>query len=170
MPQFTNKEIISSIQNDDEQVLLYLSKKYFESSRRAIRRAGFPDSSTPEIFSSTLVKTCREIQHNRLTGNVDFEQFYYNVLNEEISLLKEAGIGEINMPVDKDVKVSAHCFSVLDDAARKIIAARFVEKLSFEQIASRFNFSNPVIAQFEFNKAYRQFETIVRARFNKSLS
>ena len=63
-------------------------------------------------------------------------------------------------------EIVASCFSILDESARKILSARYVEKLSFEQIAVRLEYSNPIIAQFEFNKAFNQFENISRARLN----
>jgi ribosome-binding protein aMBF1 (putative translation factor) len=170
MPRFSNKEIITSIQNGDEEILLYLAKEYFESSRSTIRRAGLSDDSTPEIFSTSLVKTCREIQQNLLSPNVEFEPFYNNVLREQIDFRRQEKKEGQNPAIDINVELVSQCFSILDDFSKKIITARYVEKLTFEKIASRFNFSNPVIAQFELNKAYRQFENIVRARFNKSLS
>ena len=73
---------------------------------------------------------------------------------------------ELNTSEEKEIIRS--CFSILDETSRKILAARYSEKLSFEQIAARMDFSNPVIAQFEFNKAFSQFEKISRARLNSN--
>ena len=58
------------------------------------------------------------------------------------------------------------CVAIQDDDTRKLLFARYAERLSFEQIAVRFAYSNPVIAQFEINKAMNRLEDIVRIQLN----
>ncbi len=45
-----------------------------------------------------------------------------------------------------------------------LLTARYAENLNFEQLASRFQFSNPVIAQTEVEKAGSLMERILSAR------
>jgi len=53
---------------------------------------------------------------------------------------------------------------------RNLITARYAERLSFEKIAQRFDYSNPVIAQHELKKAMSQLEGIVKLRLNITLN
>jgi hypothetical protein len=164
MASYSNKEIIDLLQNGNEEVLFYLSKKLFPPSRKLIRRIGFSDTQTPFIFSKVLIETCREIQQKNVSKNVDFVSYFYNSLSEFSQRLKKERSGMSESDNSENREIVSSCFSILDDSHRIILAARLVEKLTFEQIASRFNLSNPVIAQFEFNRAFSQLEKITRAR------
>jgi hypothetical protein len=166
MKRYSNQDLITAVLNGEEDVLFYLSKKYFHASRRWLLRNGCPDADTPIVFSKVLVNVCREIQHNKLSPNVDFEIFFNNSLREYFKKYKTHNHDEPHF-IQSDYKnIISSCFSILDDTSRKILAARYAEKLTFEQIAARFEFSNPVIAQFECDKAFSQFEKISRARLN----
>jgi hypothetical protein len=166
MPHLNNKHLIASIQNGEEDVLFYLSDKYFQSARRWLRRNGCRDSDTPSLFSNILVKIYREIQENKISPHVDFESFFFNSLQGYALELKPKSENNFGISQDNNKDIIESCYSILDETSRKILSERFVEKLSFEQIAARHNFSNPVIAQFEFDKAFFQFERITRARLN----
>ena len=154
MVSFTNQEVIHSIQNGEERILFYLTKKYFNSSRRWLRRSGCRDSETPAIFGRVMVNVFGEIQRNNISPNVDFEQFFFNSLREYLKNVIAENQEDRNLIISEEKEIIRLCFSILDESSRKILAARYSEKLSFEQIAARMNFSNPVIAQFEFNKAF----------------
>lgn len=164
MARLTNQQIITSLQNGDETILFYLSKRYYESARKLLRSNGCRDKDTPGIFSRILVNVCREVQRNKISPNVDFELFLFNSLQEHWSEIKTNGSDSLYLPGEKEIIAS--CFTILDDQSRKILSARYCENLTYEQIATRFDYSNPVIAQFEFNKAFLLFENIVRARLN----
>lgn len=166
MTSFTNQEVIQSIKNGEEDILFYLTKKYFNSAGRWLRRSGCRDSETPAIFGRVMVNVFGEIQRNNISSNVDFEQFFTNSLREYFKILKTENPDERELNTSEEKEIIRSCFSILDESSRKILAARYSEKLSFEQIAARMDFSNPVIAQFEFNKAFSQFEKISRARLN----
>lgn len=165
MPRLSNQEIITSLQNGDEQVLFYLSKKYYQSARKWLRRQGCRDVDTPAIFSSILVKVCREIQRNNLSKNVDFEIFLFNSIRDHLNFMK-ADRNNHRSLLPEEMEIISSCFGILDEISRKILATRYCENLSFEQIAVRMDYSNPVIAHFEFNKAFASYENIVRARLN----
>jgi DNA-directed RNA polymerase specialized sigma24 family protein len=169
MSSYSNQQIITSIKNGQDEVLFYLAKKYFQSGRRWLRRNGFRDADTPSVFSKILLKIYREIQQSNLSTDIDFEPFFFNSLRQYSSQFKPEKNKDI-VPIpsmsDNEKEIIGSCYSILDESFRKILAARYVEKLSFEAIAVRHNFSNPVIAQFEFNKAFNQFEKIARARLN----
>lgn len=69
---------------------------------------------------------------------------------------------------DQQRDIVAGCVNLMEVDNRRLLAARYAENLSYEQIAVRFEYSNPVIAQFEVNKAMNQLEGIARARLNIS--
>jgi DNA-directed RNA polymerase specialized sigma24 family protein len=170
----TNQELITSLQNGQEETLFYLNRKYFQSARRWLRRKGMPDSSTPEIFAKVLVRIYRVIQHRRITPSVDFETFLFNTMND---FLENSGEnfrkrkGEKNSEShDRDKLIVASCYSILDENFRNLLSARYVSKLTFEEIAARFEYGNPVIAQFEVEKALSQFRMIAIARLNPTLN
>ena len=163
MARYSNQEIITSIQNGEEDVLFYLTGKYFQSSRRWLRRRGIQDSKTPSVFSIVLLKVYREIQKSDFSKNNDVEILFFNSLKEELnqSLANEK---EKTQKPEEEIEIIARCFHILSDESKKILSERYVENLSFEHIASKENFSNPVIAEFEFTKAYSQFENIIKSR------
>ncbi len=164
MSRLSNQQIITSIQNGDETVLFYLSKRYFEAARKLLRRRGYRNKDTPKVFGKILIDVCREIQRNKISPNVDFEHFLFNSIRDHLTDT-DAVKAEANfLPGEKEIIIS--CFSIVDEQSRKILTARYCENLSFELIAARLEFSNPVIAHFEFNKAFAVFENIVRARLN----
>ncbi|HNP49288.1 MAG TPA: hypothetical protein PKK99_03550 [Bacteroidia bacterium] len=172
MASYSNEEIIQSILNGQEDVLFYLNKKYFESARRWLRRKGAADSQTPQLFSQVLIRVYREIQRSKISPNIPFEPYFFNALKEQLKEEKRFRKENRNIPgpvySDQQRNIAAECFGIMDEDHRKLLAARFAEKLSYEQIAVRFDFSNPVIAQFEVNKALNQLEGITRARLNIS--
>lgn len=168
-----NEELISSIRNGNEETLFKLSKKYFQSSRRWLRRNGISDSATPAIFAQVLVKVFRDIQQNKLSSHVDLDKYIFNVLNEHLNKEKESRKFQrkngIQPSTDIERDAVSSCFSILDNQSKKLLSSRYTEKLSFEEIASRFEFSNPVIAEFEVHKALNQFRQIAHARLNTGL-
>ena len=172
MAKYSNEEIISAIINGQEDVLFYLNRKYFETARRWLRRKGIQDSKTPEMFSSVLVRVYREIQQSRISANMPFEPYLFNALKEHLReekiLRKEIKLLLNPAYTDHQKEIVSDCVSIMDTDSRRLLAARYAEKLSYEQIAARYEYSNPVIAQFEVNKAMTQLEGIARARLNIS--
>jgi hypothetical protein len=170
MSSYTNPEIISDIQNGKEEVLFYVSRKFFQPARRWLRRKGVPDDKTPEIFVTVLLQLFRDIQQQHLSIHVDFESYLFNSLEEFFKQEKAKGRKQrfILGPVysDKQKDAVSLCVEIQDDNSRKLLYSRYAEKLSFEQIAVRFDYSNPVIAQFEVNKALNRLEGMVRLRLN----
>lgn len=170
MSKYSNPEIITDIQNGKEEVLFYVSKKFFQPSRRWLRRKGVPDDKTPEIFVSVLLQLFREIQQQHLSIHVEFESYLQNSLEEYLKQEKTKSKKQryILEPIYSDQQKMAvsKCVEIQDDDIRKLLFSRYAEKLSFEQIAVRFDFSNPVIAQFEVNKAMNRLEDMVRLRLN----
>jgi hypothetical protein len=164
MPRLSNQQIFTSIQNGDETVLFYLSKRYFEAGRKLLRRKGCKEKDTPAIFGKILVNVYREIQRNNISSNVDFETFLFNSIREYLNDIKSGPEKSEFLPGEREIIAS--CFAILDEPSRKILSARYGENLAFELIAARLELSNPVIAHFEFNKAFTLFENIVRARLN----
>jgi len=122
-----------------------------------------------------LVKIYTQVQRQKLSPNIDFESFFFNALQEHIHELKEkktkSGLMEVgSLYSSKQKNIVSDCVMIIDENARKIIQARVAEGMSFEKIAEKFNYSNPVIAQFEVNKALSQLEGIVKLRLNISLN
>lgn len=164
-----NSAIITSIQNGDEKILFSLTRKYYQSARRWLRQKGIPDKDTPSVFSRVLIQVFKEIKSHPGSSNIDFESFFFNALKNysgELKAERKLKINKIDAP--EDLKIAVACFSIMDEQARSLLSARYHEDMSFEQIAARFNYSNPVIAQFEVNKAYQQLAHIVSVRLNPS--
>ncbi len=170
MSRYTNPEIISDIQNGKEEVLFYISRKFFQPARRWLRRKGVPDEKTPQIFVTVLLQLFREIQQQHLSIHVDFESYLFNSLEEffkqEKAKKKNQRYQQEFEFSDQQKKAVSMCVAIQDEEIRKLLFSRYAERLSFEQIAVRFNFSNPVIAQFEINKAMNRLEDIVRIQLN----
>lgn len=166
MPRLAKRSIVDSINNGDEQVLLYISRKYYPSARKWLRRNGCRDIDTPAIFSRVVLKVYRDLRHSPISSNINFEQYFFNSLVEYFNQNKpHKNINDLLFTA-ADSEIIGACYSILDESSRKILAARYVEKLSFEQIAEKYDYSNPVIAEFELNKAFSQFEKIAMARMN----
>ena len=172
MSRFNNKELIAGIQNGNEEIIVYLSEKYFPYARKLLRTKGISDSSTPEFFSNVLVKVCFDVIRHQLPTSIELETFFFNSLNDVVHEEKKNKHAN-RMKVEADwmhsqVEVVAQCVSILDEQSIKLVQAYYAERLSFETMAVRFNYSNPVIAQHEVNKAIAQLEGIVRLRLNMS--
>ena len=166
MKRFSKREILSEINNGNEEVLVYLSRKYFSTARRLLRLRGFRDELTPAIFCGVLATVYTDLRR-RQNEHIDFETYFINALNEEIRQSREKR--KINIQGNTDAsEVAAQCVSILDEQSQKLIFARIAEKLSYERITDKFQFSNPVIAQYEVNKAFNQLEGIIKLRMNIS--
>jgi len=166
MATYSNQQLNTAIMNGDEEILFYLSRKYYQSARRWLRRNGCPDKETPAVFGNVIISVTRELQQSKISANLDFEQYFFNSLREYYKNgTPDKNHKQVNH-VSDELEIVASCFSILDESARKILAARYAEKLSFEEIAVRYNFSNPVIAQFEVNRAFSQYENVSKARLN----
>lgn len=169
MGRLRNSEVISAIQNGNEEILFSLSRLYFQSARRWLRQRGVADSDTPSVFSTVLLTVFREIKSHPGSSNIDFESFFFKAIKNfsgELKAVRKLKLNDGESP--EDFKIATTCFSILGQEAQKLLIARYSDNLSFEQIAVRFDFSNPVIAQFEVNKAYTQLSHIVQIRLNPS--
>jgi hypothetical protein len=80
-------------------------------------------------------------------------------------MLKASAPAQPATMAELQADVAAQCVAVLDEDTRRLLFLRFSEKRTYEEIATLCNYGNPVIAQFEVEKAYRQFEGIVKVRF-----
>jgi hypothetical protein len=174
MRRYNNKELITEIQNGNEQVLVYLAKKYFHPARRALRLKGIKDSETPEFFSSVLIKVWLDILHHKFPSSIEFETFLFNSLGDNARESKEKKranpLNSETLFSDRQKSIVAQCVSILDEHAKNLVHAYYAEQLSFEKIAVRFSYSNAVIAQHEVYKAMNQLEGIVKLRLNISLN
>ncbi len=168
MKRYSKREILSEITNGNEEILVYLSRKYFSVARRVLRIRGFRDERTPEIFSEVLASAYSNLQ-NLKVDHIDFEKYFLDSLNEEIKSRKEERKKNVMRDLaNQPAEVASQCVSIMDEQAQKLLYARVSEKLSYEKIAEKFQFSNAVIAQYEVNKAFNQVEGIVKLRMNIS--
>lgn len=173
MTQRNNDEMISSIKNGDEKVLDLLAKKFFQSSRKYLRQKGIKDSETPAAFAHILVNLYREIQQSNLSIHLDLEKYLFASINQYLDKEKQKSKNTTNKFVhpttETEKEAVAACYSILDENTRRLLSCRYCEHLSFEEIAARFDYSNPVIAQFEVNKALLQLQKVSMARLNVSI-
>jgi hypothetical protein len=168
------KEIISEIKHNNEAVLAVIAKKYFPACRRIIRMNGLKDKETPEVFSQVLAHVYLTIQQEHVPYNIDFEDYFFKSLHEQIGKIKDERrtkekVKFSDLVSDKS-RIAADCVTILDEQSQQVINARVIEKLSYEKIAQRFRFTSAVIAQQEFNKAFNQLESILKVRMNISLN
>ena len=164
MKRYSEREVISEINNGNREILVYLSHKYFPTSRRLLRVRGFRDELTPDIFSEVLVTVYLKLQQQQFEY-VDFESYFLHALNDYIKVLKERGPNPRNTgngPAD----IASQCVSILDEQSQQLLFSRVSGKMSYENIQDKFQFSNAVIAQYEVNKAFNQLEGIVKLRLN----
>jgi hypothetical protein len=170
--RINKREIISEIKLNNEDVLPVLSRKYFSSCRKILRMNGFKDSETPALFSEVLAHVYLTIQKQDVPGNIDFEDYFFRMLYEQIDEMKLQRKAKLKFSdlTHEENRIASDCVSILDERSRKLIYARVVEKLSYEKISQRFQYGNAVIAQQEFNRIYNQLEGIVKLRMNISLN
>ncbi|MEO8086071.1 MAG: hypothetical protein ABI763_04585 [Bacteroidota bacterium] len=165
MKRFAKREILSEINNGNEEVLVYLARKYFSTARRLLRIRGFRDEQTPKIFSAVLAAVYADLRQQK-KEHIDFEAYFLSALNKEIETLKEGNKNSFKFKVHQSTEVASQCVSILDEQAQALLFARVAEQLSFEQIKDRFQFSNAVIAEYEVQKALSQLTGIVKLRMN----
>ena len=166
MKRYSEGEIIREINNGSREVLVYLARKYFPSSRRLMRIKGLRDEVTPSVFADVLTSVYLKLQQQQLEY-VDFESYFLHALNDHIKSLKSGGNAAIHREAAPD-EIASHCVTILDDQSQQILFSRIAEKMSYERIKNKFQFSNAVIAQYEVNKAMSQLEGIVKLRLNFS--
>jgi hypothetical protein len=114
------------------------------------------------------------IQQQNIPENIDFEDYFFRTLYEWIDKLKDERKKKNKLKfsnlADEGEKIASDCVSILDEHSQKLINARVIEKLSYEKIALRFQYTNAVMAQQEFNRIYNQLEGIVKLRMNIALN
>jgi len=164
--RFTEREVIPEINNGSREILVYLARKYFPSSRRLLRIRGFHDELTPGIFADVLANVYLKLQQQQFEY-VDFESYFMHALNDHIRTLKENGKSPM-LESDHPDEIASQCVSILDDQSQKLLFSRVSGKMSYERIKDKFQFSNAVIAQYEVNKALSQLEGIIKLRLNFS--
>jgi len=161
------QDLIVEIKKDRNEVLSFIVRKFFPISRKILGRKGIQDSMTPQIFTSALIRVLKDIRCHNLSEMVDFNSLLQNALIHEAANFKSRSLTPENISADQlNANIVANCVLVLDEQAQRLIYVRYVEQKSFEEIAQIFNFSNPVIAQFETDKAYKQLEGIVKVRLS----
>ena len=169
MNSSANKKLVAEFKGGNDDVVSVAARKFFPSARKFLRMKGVRDKFTPQAFADSLVAVLLEIRRNKVSELADFNGILNSALGREAEALRSfrrAGTDEVTEDTNADV--AAQCVSVLDAASKQLLYLRYGERKSFEEIAAILNFSNPVIAQFEVEKAYRQLEGIVKVRFNMS--
>ncbi|REJ82446.1 MAG: hypothetical protein DWQ44_12385 [Bacteroidetes bacterium] len=166
MKRKSNQDIFSSVQNGETEILFYLCDRYFSHARKWLRRNGMPDESTPEFFVDLMLDLLEEIRMQNMSSNVEFESLFYNTLKNSFENRKGKGVESPEYSDDIFNKIAATCISNSDENTRDLLNSRYALNLSFEQIASRFDFSNPVIAQFEVNKAMNRLLDRIKTESN----
>jgi len=164
-----NKRLIAEFKVGNDEVISEAARKFFPSARKFLRMKGVRDELTPKVFADSLVTVLSEIRRNKVSELADFTGLLNTALGREAEALKSAGrSAPEEIPEDTNAAVAAQCVAVLDAPSQQLLFLRYAERKSFEEIAAILNYSNPVIAQFEVDKAYRQLEGIVKVRFNMS--
>ena len=169
MAKFSDKEVLQGLKNGSTEVLLYLTKRFYQSSRRWLRTKGIRDTDTPGLFTDAIIRMMRDVQRKSVPNQVQPGAYLFDVLKAQLKdhkLMRAAS--ELEQHQELQQQRVAACFSILDEASRQLLSAYYADRMNFEEIAARFDYSNPVIAEFEVNKAMRQLETLVKARLTIS--
>lgn len=162
MSRIKEQSVIDELKNGSTDILLYLTQQYFQSSRRWLRSKGVRDADTPQLFSKAVINLMRELQAKKPSAPVDMEKYIFTKINEALSAYKvKTTEGDERMQIS-GIQLTARCFAALDDDARKLLSAYYADNLTFEELAVRFEFSNPVIAEFEVNRQMKKLEGIVK--------
>ena len=156
----SNSQLRDLISSSDDAVAV-AAGKLFPIGRKILRAKGVRDALTPRLFAAAFANVLAEIRKGRVPEWSDFNSLLNNALGREASA-ERAGR---DLPQDSQATIAAQCVAVLDGDARRLLFLRYAEAKTYEQIATDFNFGNAVIAQFETDKAYKQYEGLVRVRF-----
>ena len=164
-----SKKIIVDFKGGSDEVVSLAARRFFPSARKFLRMKGVRDAMTPMVFAESLVTVLSEIRRNKVSELADFNGLLNNALGKGAEAVRAAERAEPEPVMDEgNAQVAAQCVAVLDGQSQQLLFLRYAERKSFEEIAAILNYSNPVIAQFEVEKAYRQLEGIVKVRFNMS--
>ncbi|MEY4594891.1 MAG: hypothetical protein RIQ47_1301 [Bacteroidota bacterium] len=167
MARFSDKEILRGLKNGSAEVLFYLSDRFFQSSRRWLRTKGIRDADTPSLFSDALIRLMRDVQHKNVPEQLQPGTYLSTVLRTQLKDHKlMRSLNDKEQEHEKQMQRVAACYSILEDQSRQILSAYYADRMNFEEIAARFDFGNPVIAEVEVNKAMQQLETLVKARLS----
>lgn len=164
----TDDAVIRAIRNGSNDPLFDIARRFFSTARRLLRSRGIRDSDTPRVFSGLLTEFARDIRESRIAEQTDISSYLFNVLRQFARDDRAARKGrddrEPNTAVEVDRMIASRCMSILDERSKSLLFARYAERLSYEQIAVRYQYSNPVIAQTEVEKAASLMERILSAR------
>ena len=165
----SNKRLIADFKGGKDDAVATAARKYFPAARKFLRLKGVRDALTPAVFATCFVKILSEIRSNKISDLADFNSLLNNALVREADAARNSSRAEAQPVMEEmNADVASQCVTVLDEQSQKLLYLRYAERKPFEEIAAIFNYSNPVIAQFEVEKAYRQLEGIVKVRFNMS--
>lgn len=167
MSRYTAEEIRSGLKNGSRDVLFYLARRYFQTSRRWLRTKGFRDADTPMIFSDALVRLMREAQQKQFPAQTEIRELFSNVLRNYVrELRRQAMEGENDDPAAERQEVIARCFNVLDGPRQQLLTGRYADRLSFEELATRLGYSNAIIAEAELDRSFFSLEQIADVRLS----
>jgi hypothetical protein len=155
--------IIDELKNGSSDVLLYLTQRYFQSSRRWLRTKGIRDADTPDVFSSALLDMMREIQERKPVVQLDIQKYLFSKIKEGVSNYKARMAATTALDMNSIQRIAERCFSALDEQAQKVLSAYYSDNFSYEELAVHLAYSNPAIAENEVNRQMNRFEGIVKA-------
>lgn len=163
--------VIRAIRNGSNDPLFEIARRYFSTARRLLRTRGVKDSETPRVFSGVLTRFARNIRQHKIAEQTDISTYLVNVLRqyarEDRAARKGRESRNLNEVLEEDRLVASRCITILDERSKALLFARYSELLNYEQIAARFQYSNPVIAQTEVEKAASLLERILSARLKQ---
>jgi ATP phosphoribosyltransferase len=166
MALLTNRQLLEGIRHDDSSVMAAAAKKYFPSCRKYLRMKGVRDAGTPEAYARAFAGVIAEVRAGRISELADFGSILHQAMLREVEKIREQAAGNLSGGLAVSPDVVAQCVAVLDEDIQRLLMLRFAERKSYEEIALASNFSNPVIAEFEVERAYQQLQRMVNVRFN----
>ncbi|MFM2135516.1 MAG: hypothetical protein RL021_916 [Bacteroidota bacterium] len=170
MLRYSSEEIRFGLKNGSREVLFYLARRFFQTSRRWLRTKGFRDADTPMIFSDALVRLMRETQHKQFPSHTDIRELFSNVLRNYVRELRQetAHANETDAESER-LEVIARCFTIMDGFQQQLLSGHYADRINFEELASRCGYGTAVIAEAELDKAFFMLEQVVDARLTLSV-
>ena len=165
-----NRELIKEIKQGNEEVLLYLYRKYYTDVKRIYSSHQISDSEIPAQVAHAIVKIWMEIHRNGFSENIDLVSYLLNTATEDAERLASEKKADRknkfrNNASDNKLpqEIVAECVNVLDDASRKALQWRYAENYSLQQVAEKLK-ADVAATHDLLGKSFLQLSSIVKIR------
>jgi len=169
-----NRELIKEIKSGNQDILLYLFKKYYHDMKHVFQSRNVEEKDILAQAAAVIVQVWMEIQRNDFSENIELESYLLNTSKDNAErLAAEKKANKKNKLTDVAVdertprEIIAECVNVLDTASRQALQWHYAENQSIEKVAEKLKID--VAAAHDFiGKAFTQLSSIVKIRMAAS--